>query len=151
MAQICLAAETPEDILQNLESALTAVMGGRGRRLAEDIREEFQKLHNKREGWRREAGAARRYKVSLLMEREPGDAAGGDAEPNAPARDTGRDAVPRHNPGLTGVRDETGQDWREVTAPLDAPDHSDGAGDFAGGNDLIAIMKYTWKLARSRL
>ncbi|MDR3358213.1 MAG: histidine kinase [Desulfovibrio sp.] len=149
MAQICLAAKAPEAMLQSLESALTAVMNGRGRRLAGGIREKFQKLHNRREDWRRESGAARRHKVSLLIEREREDATGRDAESNPPSRNAGRE--PRHNAGLPDVQDETGLNWREVTAPLNAPGHSDGSGSFADGNDLISIIKYTWKLARGRL
>ncbi|MDR1658897.1 MAG: histidine kinase [Desulfovibrio sp.] len=148
MAQICLAAETPEAMLQGLESALAAALDERGRRLAKGVRGEFRKLHSRREDWRREAEAARRHKVSLLMERE--DAAGRDAEPNMPPRDTPA-GVPRRDAGLTDVQDEAGLDWREVAAPLNAPGHADGAGDFAGSNDLISVIKYTWRLASGRL
>ncbi|MDR2055400.1 MAG: histidine kinase [Desulfovibrio sp.] len=149
MAQICLACEAPEAMLQGLESALTAVMSERGRRLAGGIRGEFRKLHGKREDWRREAEAARRHKVSLLMERE--DATDRDAGSGMPPRDTGRDAVPRRDAGLMDVQSEANLDWREVTSPLNALGNAGGSGEFAGGNDLISIIKYTWRLARNRL
>ncbi|MDR2744631.1 MAG: histidine kinase [Desulfovibrio sp.] len=151
MAQMCLAAEAPEATLQSLESALAAVMNERGRLLAEGVREEFRKLHNKREDWRREAEAARRRKVSLLMEHGREDSADGDAESNLPPRNVGRDAAPRRNAGLTDIGDETGLNLHEVTAPLIGISRRGETEDFAGGSDLISIIRYTWKLARGRL
>ncbi|MDR1660202.1 MAG: hypothetical protein LBR94_07665, partial [Desulfovibrio sp.] len=148
MAQICLAAEAPEAMLQGLESALAAALDERGRRLARGVREEFRKLHGRREYWRREVEVARRRKVSLLMERE--DAAGGDAEPNMLPRDAPA-GVPRRDAGLTNVPDEASLNWREVAAPLAALSPADGSGDFTGGNDLLSVIKYTWKLARGKL
>ena len=156
MAQICLAAEDPEAVLRSLESALTAVMNERGGRLAGGVREEFQKLHSRREGWRREAEAARRHNVSLRMERErrmereDGDAADRGAESSLPPRNAGGDAGRRRNAGPADVQDETGLNWREVTAPLDALGRSGESGDFTGGNDLLSVIRYTWKLARGR-
>ncbi|MDR2573018.1 MAG: response regulator [Desulfovibrio sp.] len=143
-AQICLAAEAPEDMLRKLELALAAVMGERGERLAASVNKEFQKLRHQQEDWRRAAEAERRRKVSLLLEREREDAPDKEEVQN-----TARCGAP---PDTQREANTPALNWRAVTKPLAQADPADKAvADFTGNGDLISIIKYTWKLARGHL
>lgn len=84
MAQTCLAAPNPNEMLRALENGLGRVLGDRGSRTGEDIHQHFELLVRDQETRRRQASEERRRAVSQMLERQKeAEAESAEAQPTA--------------------------------------------------------------------
>ncbi|HZF60830.1 MAG TPA: response regulator [Desulfovibrio sp.] len=80
MAQICLATDTPDDMLKSMEACLEQALGADAEALSAEIRTTLETLTREAEAKKLEDAAERQWRAGRQASRERGDAEGAPAE-----------------------------------------------------------------------
>lgn len=80
MAQICLATDTPDDMLKSMEACLEQALGADAEALSAEIRTTLETLTREAEAKKLEDAAERQWRAGRQAARERGDAEGAPAE-----------------------------------------------------------------------
>lgn len=80
MAQICLATDTPDDMLKSMEACLEQALGADAEALGAEIRTTLETLTREAEAKKLEDAAERQWRASRQAARERGEAEGAPAE-----------------------------------------------------------------------
>ena len=80
MAQICLATDTPDDMLKNMEACLEQALGADAEALSAEIRTTLETLTREAEAKKIEDAVERQWRAGRQAARERGDAEGAAAE-----------------------------------------------------------------------
>lgn len=76
MAQICLATDTPDDMLKSMEACLEQALGADAEALSAEIRTTLETLTREAEAKKLEDAAERQWRAGRQAARERGDAEG---------------------------------------------------------------------------
>ena len=170
-ARICMTAESPEAMLAALEAGLGKAMGETaGDALSKDIRESLNAFSREREERQRQVAAERQWQLSRAMAARRG--AGGDAE-SVPGEDIDGEAggaeggVETAEPALQkgavkSVGDLSAENSPDADGEKTPPSpptralkpltEADATTSLFSGvpvlNELLSVIKLTWKLMR---
>ena len=103
MAQICLATDTPDDMLKSMEACLEQALGADAEALSAEIRTTLETLTREAEAKKLEDAAERQWRAGRQAARERGDAEGAPAEwANDPLMQVGQ-SQPQTNPAQSAA------------------------------------------------
>lgn len=162
-ARICMTAQSPEAMLAALEAGLGKTMGeSAGDALSQDIRESLNAFAKEREERQRQVAAERQWQLSRAMAARRGatEAEGGAGDEAEGEASPGAGASPKNAalPAETMAAEESPEEDESATkavpsAPALKPlTEADATTSLFSGvpmlNELLAVIKLTWKLMR---